>query len=325
MKEFKFQKRKTTLLFTTAVALLAVLSLGVSTYAWFQANADVHITAEGDTAEITVAAPESVKFYYFKGNGTPGNLSSYTGYSKAGAAFGNATNVIGTTENGHAGAFSTNGDSNTPTYTSMATFANAWGLIDLTSNSTASGVASPKNCFNFSKMRPGCYYSFCVETNLATSTVKLLYDWSTSESNGVTGDSFAQKRYLQGQTNYPINLLMAIHGYCKEINSNDGTAYINNTVGISDSYSLTEKIAFTPISTAVTDENRHQEFTMLNAATTSTNKYIYFTIYMGKQNKSDAYRYMSTDGSIDYYQAGNTGTYSVFDGLKSTLINITVS
>ncbi len=53
---------------TVSVALLAVVSIGVSTFAWFQANADVNIQATSDSTTITVSKPEDFVFYAYKGN-----------------------------------------------------------------------------------------------------------------------------------------------------------------------------------------------------------------------------------------------------------------
>lgn len=312
------KKRKSTLILTTSVALFAVLSLGVSTFAWFQANADVNIVATSEEATITVSAPESVKFYYFKGNGTAGT-NGYTGYSKKNASYGNTTNIIGIDETASSGSdnsgkFSTDGGTN---YLSMSTFADTWTEIHL---GTASEV---QNAFNFSKMRAGCYYSFMIETNLATTTVTASYDWENSgaPTKGITGDNTSPKRYLSGGGTNPINLLMAINGYCSTFSSKDNaTSYINNTVGIANNLGLTDLISFTTVAAAGA---KTESYTLLNAATTSTNKYIYFTIFMGGNN--DAYQYVSTENSIDYYAVNANGTYSVFDGLRSTLVSIAVS
>jgi len=311
MKEMKFRKRKTTLLFTTVVALLAVLSLGVSTYAWFQANADVQIATESESAEITVSAPDDmVKFYYFKGNGEPGT-SEYTGYSKYDAAYGNKTNLVNTATS--PAQFKTSALNYSPITS------NSWGLIDKDSDDTTSGEASAANCFDFSRMRVGCYYSFMIETSLATTKVDINYDWSGG--NGITGDSFATKRRVNS-TSYPINLLMAINGYCVATNTNDGAGFITNSLNSS----LTDLITYSG------DNQTSSSYRLLGTTTpdageiTSTDKYIFFTIFMGMPDKSDAFSYVSTDGDYQYYQADGTyGNYSVFDGLKTTLTSILVS
>lgn len=53
---------------TVSVALLAVVSIGVSTFAWFQANANVNIETTSDSTTITVSKPEDFSFYAYKGN-----------------------------------------------------------------------------------------------------------------------------------------------------------------------------------------------------------------------------------------------------------------
>lgn len=69
------RKSKTKLIFTLAVALLSVLTMGVSTYAWFQANASVNIQTESDEATITVSAPDPIAvsnpaIYMYRGTPT---------------------------------------------------------------------------------------------------------------------------------------------------------------------------------------------------------------------------------------------------------------
>lgn len=317
-KERSSKARRLTLIYTTAIALLAVFSAAISTFAWFQANASATVNTESDSVDITVAAPDAVKFYYFKGNGVPGS-TEYTGYSKSGATYGNTTNTVNTSN----GTFSTSG----LTDVSISTFANAWERIDIESVSTSSGVASGKNCFNFSRMRAGCYYSFCIETDLSSSKLNLAYRWDSTY--GVTGNDISPKRFVYngGTTVYPLNLLMTINGYCKELSTNNGTTYIKETLGVGSTLSLTDKIVFANnIGTGTTTSNYYLLGSAGAGANTSTNKYIYFTIFMGLPDKSDAMQYIQTTSSIQYYQRGvTTGVYSPVDGLKSTLSAVTVS
>ena len=53
---------------TVSVALLAVISVGVSTFAWFQANANVNIETTSDSTTITVSKPDDYFFYAYNGN-----------------------------------------------------------------------------------------------------------------------------------------------------------------------------------------------------------------------------------------------------------------
>lgn len=64
------KKQKTKLIITLSVALLSVLSMGVSTFAWFQANANVDIRAVSDSTTITVSKPDDYSFYAYNGNGS---------------------------------------------------------------------------------------------------------------------------------------------------------------------------------------------------------------------------------------------------------------
>lgn len=62
------RKQKTKLIFTLSIALLSVLTMGVSTFAWFQAQADVEIRTEESSTTITVSKPDDFVFYAYKGN-----------------------------------------------------------------------------------------------------------------------------------------------------------------------------------------------------------------------------------------------------------------
>ena len=70
----KSKSRKLSLIGTIFVSMLSVCSAGVSTFAWFQAQANVNITTSTTSTTISVAKPDEYTFYYFKGNGN----SAYT-------------------------------------------------------------------------------------------------------------------------------------------------------------------------------------------------------------------------------------------------------
>ena len=312
------KKRKLSFVYTIFLSSLLITTAGVSTFAWFQATASASVDTTSSSADITVSAPQTATFYYFNGNGVPG--TSYTGYSKYQAAFGNTVNIVKTD-----GTYSNAVESDV----SIATFANAWTQIDISSSSTTAGVASAANCFNFSKMRPGCYYSFCIDTGLSTSSLSLGFDWARSTSKGINGYDMSPKRYLYngGTTSYPLNLLMIINAYCYTSSSNNATNYISNTIGITSggNLSLTDKINFTNVVDESSSGATSESYTLLSSSTnnTATNHFIYYTVFMGTSGKTDAYVYNSTATSIDYYQVSTSGSYSMFDGMKSTLTTLT--
>lgn len=80
----KQTKVKLSLISTIGVSLLAVSSAAVSTFAWFQAQAQVNVSASSaDPVEITVAAPEDCKLntpvlYKSVHNGTKGYTGTLT-------------------------------------------------------------------------------------------------------------------------------------------------------------------------------------------------------------------------------------------------------
>lgn len=61
-------KRKLSLVMSIIIGLTATTTAAVSTYAWFQAEAQVQIQAVGDSTTITVAKPDDYAFYAYKGN-----------------------------------------------------------------------------------------------------------------------------------------------------------------------------------------------------------------------------------------------------------------
>jgi len=63
------RKTKAKLITTLSIALLSVFTMGVSTFAWFQAQANVNIETESTSTTITVAKPDDYSFYAYKGNG----------------------------------------------------------------------------------------------------------------------------------------------------------------------------------------------------------------------------------------------------------------
>ena len=83
------KKSRMTLFASLGVSLVAVLASAISTFAWFQADAAATINAEGDEAEITVAAPDPIEvsnpeLYVYRGEPTNKTVSSdYTKVTSA--------------------------------------------------------------------------------------------------------------------------------------------------------------------------------------------------------------------------------------------------
>ena len=70
MATTKEKGRKYSLAFATVVAFCTVCTAGVSTFAWFQATANVSISATNSSTSITVSKPDDYTFYYYSKNGT---------------------------------------------------------------------------------------------------------------------------------------------------------------------------------------------------------------------------------------------------------------
>lgn len=66
-------KARAGLITSVMIGLLAITTAGVSTYAWFQANASATVTASPTSTQITVSKPDDYMFMYYNKNG----LSNY--------------------------------------------------------------------------------------------------------------------------------------------------------------------------------------------------------------------------------------------------------
>lgn len=295
------RKRLISLLAGLFMVSLTMTSLAMGTYAWFSAEPAAIEVDSDDTATITCAAPEAAAFYYFNGNGTPGG--DYSGYSRtAGSNIGTAARTYATSSSG-------------------ITFSD-FVHIDGTGNNTLG------NCFDFSKMRPGCFYSFCV-IYAATSV-----DLDLTFENITNGNALTPKRriYSGGATTRPLSLAMALNGYAVASTNSDENAasFIETTFskgaareGSGDTINYNHASASPSLS-----------FKFLDDANTSSNSCMYFTIYMGFNNKDDALAYnskavveeSSTEFEALYYAPDTrTGDYSALHGLAISLRQISVT
>lgn len=307
----KSKERIASLLAGLFLVSLTMASLTMGTYAWYTAEpAEIEVDSD-DTATITCAAPESALFYYFKGNGTPGSSSSYTGYSKSDATFGNKTNMVNTSTN----KFTVDEGEHYIDLAAVPSENNdCWGKIDV-ANSTA-----VNNAFDFSRIRPGCYYTFAVIYASTHADLQLTF------AEGTTGNDKTPKRRVYDGTakTNPLSLVMAMNGSAavlttevENVRSYFSTAFTNGATKAND------KINFNYASPSYV-----YDF-VSNTATNGSNACIYFTVYMGAGNKADAVLYNSKAGTgageMLYYQLNQTsGDYSPFNGLTLTLNRIEV-
>ncbi len=305
---------------------LVIMTMGTlffGTYAWFTSTAPSVAPGSPSTGTLTTKAPPGAEFFYFKGNGTPGD-STYTGYSKSGAAFGNTTNLVDTSTSkfsvNSGSAYATidnpildqNGSDTEPIDPADST---AWGWIDKESVSTSPGVASPANCFNFSKMRPGCHYSFCaVFSGVSHITLRL-----TTGTSGATVAGNKRYVYSSGRTAYPVNFAMAMNAYVKPSTNSGGPTYINSTVTPA-SYPSSDKIVWENSYTT------YHDFDLLSGESIGGKSYIYFTIFMGLPDQTDALLLRDINGSDYYYQRGTgEGNYAPYEGLTTTITSLELS
>lgn len=303
----KLRKPTLSLFFTTLISISSVFTAAVTTFAWFQSSSSASVNSESTYTNISTAQPDVVHFYRFNGNGTPGG-SSYVGYSNSAWAYGNTLNKVNTSNS----TFTTDSGSH---WTSTA-WANAWTEIDIENNTDVT------NSFDFSRMRPGCYYSFCVYFGVSTAKLKTTFSWNGGSD--VTGYGKSPKRYVydNGYTSYPINVLMGVNGWASNSTQSGSSTFINNTFSV-DNSTYNDKIVYTNCTTGTTSESYYLLGTADAGVSLSTNQYIYFTIFMGLPGKADALMYRGTNGGNEYYERGNSnGGYGALDGLKSTLTSI---
>ncbi len=84
MPKLPEKRKKYSLVFATIVAFCSVCTAGVSTFAWFQANAQVSIRATNSSTTITVAQPDTfdlgaATLYAYTENGSYGYTGSASG------------------------------------------------------------------------------------------------------------------------------------------------------------------------------------------------------------------------------------------------------
>ncbi len=290
--------RRRSLIFTILFSLFLVFSAAVSTFAWFQATSAASIEADSNEASVTVQAPTDVEFYYFTGNGTPGG--DYTGYSRADSAIGKAPRTY------------TYNPSSPVEGVSFSDFQKI----------TGEGIYTASNCFNLSKIRPGCYYTYCVK--YAGSSVGL----KVSLTNYRTGNNTTPKRKIgTSGSSYFASVGLALNGAVSAPQpSTYAATFIKDAFAVGNAKNdSTDKIQY-----PTSDPAGASVFTFTSGQNTTTNNYIFFSIFMGFNNKADALLYNSKSGTgaseILYYTRDNSyGDYSALYSLSMSVNSIEVT
>ena len=296
------------LIFATVNAFFTVFAAAVSTFAWFQATSNVNIETTSTSATITVTKPDDAKFYYFKGNGNPADVTSYVGYSKSGATMGTSTNVVNTS----AGTIQT-AEISTP---ATINFASHFQEITEEGNFTAA------KCFDFRYIRPGCYYTYAVSYKTsAAMTLKIGQFTQVVQGSGLT-----PRRYLGSNGTTSLSLAQALnstsypHTYSNASALNTASVdYVKKTLGVGSLSIASDGIDYdgaTPASTT-------KDFTIASkSAGSDATYYIFFTVYM-ESDKTNALSYSATnsDNTKRYYVTDSSnGNYVPYDGL-SVMVN----
>ena len=76
------RKARASLIAALCIGLLAVVTAGVSTYAWFQSGTNANIVSDDDDVDITITAPDDVEVsntevYMYRGDPTSKNVTSH--------------------------------------------------------------------------------------------------------------------------------------------------------------------------------------------------------------------------------------------------------
>ena len=293
-------KGRSSLIFTAIVSLTCVFTGGVCTFAWFQASAAATVSTTSSTADITVSKPSAAKFYYFTGNGTPGG--DYPGYSRSDSVIGSSATTI--TYNAAS-----------PTNPTNVGFDSTDGKTYYFQEITGSGVYTANNCFNLSKIRPGCYYTYCVEYDGANAGLNISF------TNTISGEDTVPKKKVYDLTPYYVSLGLALNGAVSTPQGKSFAAeFIKNSFGTTTS---NDKIVYP------TYEPASDTFTAPYASSQnmSTNHFLFFSIFMGFNDKADALTYRSKSGTgsdeyLLYNRDQSAGDYSALNGMQMSINTI---
>lgn len=267
-------KMKLSLLASMGVSLLAVASASISTFAWFQAQADVTIIASGASTTITVTKGLDYTYYVYKGNFKNFDTSSdLVGYTTAPAS-------------------------------TTGTFLSDFAVI-----SSSSGV-TPTKASDTTNLWPGEKLTYAVKvTGITNNKIKMyLKSYTSTSANGT------YKRYIKGETNTIVDMAMAMDIYTMSSTNGAGyydatsastkaASFLNKTA----TDGLTDKFNY-PTVTSYENTNPLYETTSAGSFSSGT-IYIFFTVMYSNLQK-DLYKEETQGGSSEIEPAGpNTDRY----------------
>ena len=295
------RKTKAKLIMTLSVALLSVFTMGVSTFAWFQAQANVNIQTESTSTTITVSKPDDYAFYAYKGN----KKYDYNGDT-----------VINSSDfNGYTGDFSSD--------FAVVTSSNIGALTTLTG------------------MYPGQSFTFCVSaSNLQEDdAVSLTLDKFISNDLRKQNNS-SYHRYRCGSSNVDINIGWAINLYSLPVYTttepdNAYQSFLTST-GLEDKFQYSYSDSYTafdggnpdPLSAGTYGSEANQKITPASAINVcsgtvtsgNTKAFIFYRVYFS-QAESTVYQEMTDINATARYMATAEPTtrHRYFQCYESTL------
>lgn len=290
------RKTKAKLILTLSVALLSVLTMSVTTFAWFQAQAEVNIRTEGDSTTITVSKPDSYVFYAYSHNG----LSTY----------GTTTNDGATTSDFEAD-FTTITSGNISTLTSLDGLNPGQSMVYAVKvpNTVVGRAVTLKisSLISNTSIKQGyLYHRYHVANENAESGTEMNVGWaidvySMSSANGSGYKSFLTATNLTDKFAFGKDALGQLN--------NDGTGSAPNKV------------------ISLSNENKIEIY---NANATATTTYVFYRIYYSdnvntffKEINPKGYNVETVGANRRFLYAGDaTGTSNCYGGLKFQLTTI---
>ena len=282
-------KRKLSLISGLAVSLFAIVTASVSTFAWFQAEANVTIQTSGSSTTITVTKPDDYTFYAYKGN----KEYDYNGDS-----------VIDST------------DFNGPT----GTFANDFVTI---TNSNISALTDITGFY------PGQSFVYCVSAQNLTAGNPISLMLNKFISNDIRKQSNSSyHRYRYGSNSVDINIGWAIDIYSMASYNGSGYTSFLTSTSLTDKFDYNFNSAWASASAdplyagtyASPEIDKSASPITIYSGTveaTRTTAYIFYRIYFTNNDKS---LYMEVNSSnVKYIGNVNENSNRYFRSYESTL------
>ncbi len=285
---------------TVSVALLSVISVGVSTFAWFQANADVNIETASDSTTITVSKPDEYTFYYYNGNhnGKDNEGTSLSG----GFSYGTVTG---------------GGDS----------------VEDFNTDFTAVTSSSFAKVTSFSNFNPGEKLTFAIKVdnvqNVSLTISKLISTSAYEENN-------SKHRYI-GNNSTDVNISEAIDIF-STYNTSDAIGYSSFITSPSgDKFSVTSSEAESTLAYSSISNHKRTLSTPINifnvtSSTLTTKKtvYVFYTVSFSNASATLYKEFTNSSHSVEaivprvdedlrYFMQNSGGTSNCYSGLHFAL------